>query len=369
MTTLNRLYSPPELGAPGKRDAHRRQRELSLAGLFMIAMVLVVLATLVLLAPGLLSGYTLRAYFLGADGLDTGIDVVMEGYVIGRLRALSPVFEHDPDRDECPRPSDPRAPAMPCFRVKLSIQQDWPVPADSRLQLAPAGVLRGNLLRIVPGRSATRLATNAVLPTMPREPDLPMQIQATLAMAQHTIDDVIRPTLTRIQTRIQDLLAMFQSDDDENSALSGLGTEVGGGLTTVIENLTQVSSDIEQSIDPAQIRAILSKVETLSENLATISETLPARTLAIERAVDQYGALADQINATVETTRPSLQGSLTDARYLLQELAAAVAPILANIENASRNLSALSRELREDPVSLLRGQAQEDQSPWFQESP
>jgi phospholipid/cholesterol/gamma-HCH transport system substrate-binding protein len=367
MTTLNRLYSPPELGAPGKRDARRRHRELSLAGLFVLAMVAVVIGILLLMAPGLLSGYTLRAYFPQADGLDTGLDVMMDGYVVGRMRTLAPVFLQDPDRSECPQPTDPRAPMMPCFRATLSIQQAWPVPADSQLQLAPAGVLRGNMLRIVPGLSASQLEQDAVIPTIAREPDLSMQVQATLSMAEHTLDEVIRPTLTRIQTRIQDLLAMFQGGSEEESAIGELGTEVSSGLSAVVKNLTQLSSDIEQSIDPAQIRAILEKVEVMSNSLAILSESLPARTRAIQETVDRYGLLADQISTTVETTRPDLQGSMTDARYLLQELAAAIAPILSNLENASRNLSGLSRELREDPVSLLRGQEQQEQSPWFKQ--
>jgi len=365
MSRLNRLYSPPELGAPGKRQAHGRQRDLALAGLFVLAMLGLVLAILILLAPGLFTGYTLRAYFPDADGIDSGIDVMQEGFVIGRVRSLDPVFRNASDRNDCPRPTRARAPDLPCFRATLSIQQDWPVPADSQAQLAPAGLLQGNIIRILPGTAATTLSAGSNIPTITREPDLAMQISATMEQAQRTIDEVIRPTLSRLQERIQGLLAMFKDDQDGQDGSGALGADLGQGLGAVMSNLVEVSANIEQSINPEQIHEIMDAVQTLSDNLAAVSAALPSRTEEIQNAVQRYAALADELQQLVQASRPSVQGSLDDVEYLLQELSATLAPILTNIETASRNLSALSRELREDPVSLLRGQAQEDQSPWF----
>lgn len=370
MSRLNRLYSPPELGAPGQRQAQDRHRDLTLAGLFVLLMAGVVVATLLLLAPGLFGGYHLRAYFLTAEGLDSGIEVVQEGFAIGRVRALAPVFQRDPDRSDCPQPSGARATDLPCFRAMLHIQQAWPVPADSVAQLASAGLLRGNIIRIIPGTQDDILRPESAIPTIAREPDLGMQIAAALDQAQRTLDEHIRPTLARLQARLQGVLAMFgeQLDDGDPGADpgTGLGADLGRGLGAVLENLVQLSADIEQSIDPAQIQDILSAVQRLADNLASVSAALPARTDDIQDAVARYGALADELRGLVESSRPSVEGSLDDVHYVLQELSAALAPILTNIENASRHLSALARDLREEPASLLRGRPQEDQSPWFE---
>lgn len=366
MSRLNHLYSPPELGAPGKRQALNWRRDLSMAGLFVLAMGGIVVGILVLLAPGLLSGYTLKTYFPDADGIDSGIDVMQEGYVIGRIRSLEPVFKDDRDRSECPETSDPRAPALPCFRATLNIKQNWPVPADSVVQLAPAGLLQSNLLRVLPGTAKATLEKGSTIPSIARQPGLITEVQTTLALAQRTIDETIRPTLVQVQERIQSLLAMFQ-DEQEGAEGDGLGAEIGQGLTSVVGNLTRLSSDIEQSIDPEKIQAILSSAQTLSYNLAKISEALPAQTTAVRGAVDNYSALATDIRQMVNTTRPTLQGSIEDVQYVLDELSAALAPILANVEDASRNLSALSRDLRENPASLLHGRERKDQSPWFKQ--
>ncbi len=95
MSRLERLYSPPEIGAPGKRQAQSRHRDLFFAGAFVLAMLAVLGVVLTLLSPGLFGGYGLRAYFLDADGLDRGIDVIQEGFVIGVVQAVDPVFAVD----------------------------------------------------------------------------------------------------------------------------------------------------------------------------------------------------------------------------------------------------------------------------------
>jgi phospholipid/cholesterol/gamma-HCH transport system substrate-binding protein len=159
---------------------------------------------------------------------------------------------------------------------------------------------------------------------------------------------------------------MFR-DAEDDSEDGTLGAGLAQGLTSVVDNLIQLSREIEQSVDANKIQSILTSVQALSDNLARVSETLPRQGQAIQGAVDNYGALANDIRAMVSVTRPSVQGSLEDAQYLLDELSAALAPILANIEDTSRNLSALSRDLRENPASLLHGRERQDQSPWFKQ--
>jgi phospholipid/cholesterol/gamma-HCH transport system substrate-binding protein len=54
-----------------------------------------------------------------------------------------------------------------------------------------------------------------------------------------------------------------------------------------------------------------------------------------------------------------------ETQYLLQELAAALTPILTNIEDATRDLSALARDLRTNPAVILKGREVENETPWF----
>lgn len=361
MSRLERLYSPPEIGAPGKRRAAGRRRDLALAGLFVLAMAAVLVLVLTLLSPGIFRGYDLRAYFLDADGLDRGIDVMQTGFVVGHVQSVDPVLAGDADRGECPAAPADRAPQLPCFRATLRIRQDWPVPVGSEARLAPAGLLKGNVIRIMPGAQAESLAPQSTIATLPAEPDLPARVASTLEQAQATIDETIRPTLVQIQSRIQGLLAGMEGTGE---AADGAGP--GESVNEIFLRLKQLSADIEDIVDPERISAILASVEQLTANLADVSGTLTERSGDVRAAVHSYTALAGDIRRVIAASEPELTASLEDTQLLLQELSAALTPILANVETASRNLAALTGDLRQDPKSLLFRSQEKEPPPWFE---
>jgi len=362
VSRLERLYSPPEIGAPGKRQAQGRRRDLLLAGVFVLSMAAVVVGVLTLLSPGLFQGYSLRAYFLNADGLDRGIDVIQEGFVIGTVQSVDPVFAHDEDRGQCPASVGERAPDLPCFRATLRIQDAWPVPPESKAQLAPGGLLQGNVIRVYPSVLAGTLADGDPIITLDRQPDLPAQMASALEQAQLAIDQTIRPALAQIQERIQGLLGSGMETAD---GAEGDGIDMSKGLAEVFDNLKQLSNDVQTIVDPEKISAILAAVQQMTENLAKVSGTFNDRSTDISQAVQSYDALAGDIRRVVNENEPALSASLEDTQYLLQELAAALTPIVANIETASRNLAALSGDLRQDPKSLLFNNPPKTPSPWF----
>jgi phospholipid/cholesterol/gamma-HCH transport system substrate-binding protein len=67
----------------------------------------------------------------------------------------------------------------------------------------------------------------------------------------------------------------------------------------------------------------------------------------------------------VTDSRPTLRRTLDGAQVLMQQLNADLTPILINVEDASRNLSALSRDLRQDPASIIKGRRPVEQPAWF----
>ncbi|MCF7989794.1 MAG: MlaD family protein [Thiohalocapsa sp.] len=362
MIRLEHLYSPPEIGAPGKRRAVSRRRDLLLAGLFVAAMIAVLVLVLTVLSPGFFRGYDLRAYFLEANGLDRGIDVMQEGFVVGHVQSVEPVFAGDADRGDCPSAPAERAPQLPCFRATLRIRHEWPVPAGSAAQLAPAGLLKGNVIRILPGTQAESLQPQSAIATLPPEPDLPARIASTLEQAQSTIDQTIRPTLVQIQERIQGLLGSIDAAGGD----AGDGIDPGQGVNEVFERLKRLSADVERIVDPERIGAILAAVEQLTANLAEVSGTFTDRSGDVREAVQSYTALASDIRRVIADSEPELDASLEDAQLLLQELSAALTPILANVETASRNLAALTGDLRQDPKSLLFRSQEKEPQPWFE---
>ncbi|NEV62810.1 MlaD family protein [Thiorhodococcus minor] len=359
---LDRLYSPPEIGAPGKRRVQAQRRDLLLAGTFVLAMAGVVLATLAFLMPSLLGrAYRLDAYFADAKGLDVGMQVLQAGYVIGLVERVQPIFSADgPLEDPCEiwgEASTVDATRRPCFRATLRIQRDWPIPEDSLAQIGAEGLLKGDAIKILPGSSPQPLAHGQTLRVLGQEPDIVARLGALSDSVRILVDESIAPAVESIHAQIRAI-----------ETLVGTGEEQGENrkrLAGAFESLQDLSARLRDAVDPKAIADILASVKTMSDNLAVMTSELRGSTGDIQDAVTNYGDLAVDVRRLVKDNRPALQESLDDAQYLLQELSAALTPILTNIEDATRNLSALSRELRKDPKSLLMEREVEEPTPWF----
>jgi phospholipid/cholesterol/gamma-HCH transport system substrate-binding protein len=329
-------------------------------------MAAVTLVILMVLLPGLLGGaYRLHAYFDDASGLYPSTQVIQEGYVIGIIEHLTPLFPgRDGEADRCPRAiagagsGTKRSSLLPCFRVTLRIRDNWPIPADSTAVLGSAGLLQGEAVKIQPGTLDVLLKDGQVLASAGRESDLMAQLEALTLSLRNLVDKTIEPALANIRDQVQTIKDLLGT--------SGDNTENRDRLAGVFTNLQTLSDDIEKVVDPEQLGAILSSVEQVAANLAQVSATFTERSGDVQRTVRTYGDLAKDIRGVVRATKPSLQRSLDDTQFLLQELSAALVPILTNIEDATRNLSALSRDLRSNPAVIIQGREVDEKTPWFE---
>lgn len=360
MSGLERLYSPPEIGAPGKRAAKKRRRDLTLAGLFVFCMAAVTLAAFTVLMPGL-RAYRIQAYFADASGLYSSTQVIQEGYVVGIVENMTPIFPgKDEDAKNCPAVgtvSDSRSSKLPCFRTTLRIRTEWPIPQDSTAVVGSAGLLQGKAIKIQPGASDTLLQSGQTIATAGREADLMAQLAALTESLRGLVDETIEPALASIRDQIQTIKDLLGTSGDQ----AGNRDRLAG----VFQNLQQLSENMESAVDPTQIQSILSSVQQLTANLELVSSTLTERSGDIQRTVSSYGDLATEIGGLVRESKPSVQRSLDDTQFLLQELSAALVPILTNIETATRNLSALSGDLRRNPAVIIKGREVENDTPWF----
>ena len=360
---LDRLYSPPEIGAPGKRRARAERRDLLVSGIFVIAMAAVVLAAFTLVLPGLFGRtYRLQAYFPDANGLDAGMQVVQEGYVIGLVESVVPVFPDGTDthRLHCPKPPpevSARSPSLPCFRATLRIRESWPVPQGSQARLTTLGLLQGEAIGIQPGSSAELYADGAVIDAKAPDADVTERLAALTETVRMVVEDSIAPTLASIRDQVKTIELLIGTGEDQG--------ENRDRLAGAFENLRVLSENLATAVDPDAVAAILGSVKDMSASLALITGDMTGSTEDMRRAVADYGSLAVEIRGLVNENRPAIQRSLDDTQFLLQSLSAALIPILTNIEDASRNLSALARDLRGDPAIIIKGREQTEQAPWF----
>lgn len=361
---LDRLYSPPEIGAPGKRRARAERSILLYSGVFILSMLALVVVAFTLVIPGLLGPtYRIDAYFADAEALDVGLEVIQEGFVIGLVERVSPVFpSQETHRQHCPSASadgSARSPLLPCFRATLRIRDNWPVPKDSSAQLASLGLLKGHAVRVNPGGSSARLSAGEIIAVSGPEPPLTAQLATLTETVRLVIEESIAPALASIRAQVETIERLLGTEGEAEQS------ENRDRLAETFNNLHTLSESLAKAVNPEAITNILGSVETVSADLARITAEMGGSTQTVRDAVSDYGALAADIRAMLDENRPALQRSLDDTQFLLQFLAASLTPILTNIEDASRNLSAFSNELRNDPTSVIRRRPREEQAPWF----
>ena len=342
MSGLDRLYSPPEIGAPGKRQGRRLRRLLLLSGLFVVVMLGVLFGALTWLRPSLFGeSKQLVAYFPNANGLTPGIPVVLEGYQIGVLLRVEPIFpiagQDIPCKDET---NADRSAILPCFRATLRIGERWEIPVDSRIEIGSAGPLQGDALSILAGGEAVPLPDQASFRNPGRRNDLLSQAGTLIDSARRLLEDKIDPTIAEIQQKI----AMIQGMLDAGDTQSGEQIDYRERLTGIFNNLDELISRLKESVKPDEISSLLARVEAVSLELQNTT---------------------GEIHGLIKENRPTIQRSLDDTQFFMQELAAALTPILTNIDDTTRNLSAISRDLRNNPAVLLKGRRTEKEAPWF----
>jgi phospholipid/cholesterol/gamma-HCH transport system substrate-binding protein len=230
-------------------------------------------------------------------------------------------------------------------------------------------LLKGNALRITAGQSTELLTPGAVISARAPEPDLTQQLAVLTETVRLVVEESIAPTLASIRDQVKTIELLVGVGEGESD---GQGPGQGQGLASnreqlagAFENLRLLSENLVTTVDPKRIGAILASVESMSADLARITAEMAGSTQDVQRTVNNYGDLATDIRGLVNENRPALQRSLDDTQFLLQSLAAALTPILTNIEDASRNLAAFSQELRTHPTHILRPRETEEQAPWF----
>ncbi len=233
---------------------------------------------------------------------------------------------------------------IPRFKIEMGIDRQWIIPDNSKLVIGAAGLLQGNVLKLIPGSTETTHALQAdSLIGCEKEADI-------VARMTSIMDQTVAPILESVRKQIQALEGLMVTTD------GGTGSQQ--TIAGILENLRAISQDLKSqmnAISPGQVGAIVSSAKSAAHNVERITDTLRQSTQEIDKTVKNFGALAERLNAIVEKNDPKIERSLSDTQFMLQELANAMTPILNNLDQTTRNLNELSTDLRDNPAVVLWG--------------
>lgn len=262
-------------------------------------------------------------------GLRYGTPVYFEGYRIGQVESITP----------------DRVGSQTRFRIDLSVEAGWPIPADSEAAIATAGLLSDVFIDLKQGESEAMLKPGSEIAG--REASDVFKALNNLA------DDVSSLTESRIEPLL-DLLAervdsITRNIDDSTPALVSDARDLMQQLNASAGSLREILSP--QNV--GQINDIVTNFRLSSENMASLTTELNA-------ARDDIHSLLEQLDSLVGDNREAVSGVIYEVEASVNLASQRLDSITFNLDEASRNLNEFARSIRRNPNRLLFSPAADD---------
>lgn len=326
MNGLERFYSPPEIGAPGRSYGRRLRRELLLTGVFSIVMLAAFVFFVRMLStfPGKTRVIETTCEISG--GVRAGTPVMQDDYLIGSVTAIEPTQYGDS--------------IAPPFKISMRINERWRLPDNPRFMIGSAGPLQGNVVK---------LDLNAMASAAPDEDEPAAAVKGLSCRIESSLVSELDEIAASVKTQIKALEEILVGSD---AGFDQEKQQAASTLQDLSETVALFRAQME-AIRPEKIQQIVNSAESTATNVEKLTLTLTSRSREIEKSVNAFSDLAQQMKGLVEENRPRVDRSFRDTQYILQELANSMTPILNNLDETSRNLKEVSEDFRNRPVPTL----------------
>jgi len=291
-------------------------------GVFVIFGLLAVLLSLFTFTDAALfrGRYILTTRVPNAGGIRRGDPVQMRGVNIGRVQRFK--IGHDD------------------VEIRLEIEGEYDVPADSKVMLKSAGIVGGMVADIIPGISDTMLGNGD---TLPGTSETSMTALATRLSTQ------VETVLSRMESLFdkQTIDSVHSSSAELNQVLKTLNatvTEQRRVLRDITARLQKSSASAEKLTSAPEWDRSLKRVDSITEQAAVVTRRLDG----VSTTLEQSSQSMKTVLGRVERGEGSL-GKLTKDDKLYDRLSEAA----LNMNQASVNLSKLADDIRKDPKRYL----------------
>jgi len=313
-----------------------QRKEEVMVGLFVLAALGILLATLVYVGQKNIFGrklnhYTLRTKF--AAGIESGAPIRYAGMKIGKVEKTS-FDSKDPSRAV----------------ITLSVEPSLAIPADSKAKVSSLGLLGEYYIEITPGSSAEVLRADSEIPVEEsiQWNELVNQFGGATEEAKGLISDA-RPRVRQALDNINDLTNEENRKRvrDSLQKIDQILTDARPRLKTILANFDSSSAKIDKFMD---------EIKGTRENL--------------DRLLNNWSGLAGGKDRDVEQTLKSLRDTLVRAEQAMDEVRRLLVAnrehfdvTMENIDVSSENIRELTDTLKQRPSSLIFSKNPPDRRP------
>lgn len=291
-------------------------------GVFVIFGLVAVLLTLFTFTDAALfrGRYIITTRVPNAGGIRRGDPVQMRGVNIGRIQRFK--IGHDD------------------VEIRLEIEGEYDIPADSKVMLKSAGIVGGMVADIIPGTSDTMVGNGD---SLPGASETSMTALATRLSTQ------VETVLNRMESLFdkQTVDQVHSSSAELNQVLKTLNatvTEQRQVLRDITRSLRTSSASVEKLTSAPEWDRSLKRVDSITEQAAVVTKRLDG----VSTTLEQSSQSMKTVLGRVERGEGSL-GKLTKDDKLYDRLSEAA----LNMNQASVNLSKLADDIRKDPKRYL----------------
>jgi phospholipid/cholesterol/gamma-HCH transport system substrate-binding protein len=246
--------------------------------------------------------YVVTAMVPDAGGMRKGDPVQMLGVNIGRVRS----FELGPGG----------------VAVRLELNNEYPVPLDSRVVVSSGGLLGGSVAEVIPGSSPQRLGRGALVQgtsangVFDTAADLGLRADTVLTRLQAMFSEqtvgAVGTSAVQLQTRLAELSALAADQHRELNQLSA--------------SLRRSAQGVESATAGPELANSIARIDQITQRLdATVT------------SLDQAGTSLATVIGRLE------QGDGTLGKLMQDD------ELYNNLNTAAFNLNALAEDIRENP--------------------
>jgi len=262
------------------------------------------------------------AHYERVGGVRLGSPVFFEGYRVGQVEAITPLHTGSQTR----------------FELKLGIERGWPIPLDSRAQLASSGLLADVFIGISEGRSAAILKPGSEIKSE-EGADLFAAVGSLAREVQNLSSQKLAPLVDLLSSRIDALT----TDLKDQAPLMIRDAR------SILETLKKTSDSMDQVLSPDNRRHIdqfLANIDASSKNTRDLTAELAA-------ARGNIRSLLEQLDGMAKENRPHIKQLVRDLRLSMETLSSRIDSVTHHLEAASRNVNEFSQEIRRQPNLLI----------------
>lgn len=286
-------------------------------------------------------------HYSNVTGLKFGTGVFYEGYQVGQVERIEPVRQAQGVR----------------YKLTLSVEKDWRIPADSVAEVVASGLISQVQIQIDQGSSTEILSPGAEIRGVEQR-DLFSALSAAASGINDLSETGVAPVLHNLNARISEVadeIVDFRRKD-LSPLVTGLDRHLNGELmpqaAKTLARLDASAQRLERILGTAnekRVGEVLVHVDTVAVELAGLIGR-------IEQTRQEMNGVLHGLDALVDVNDEAIAESVAHARAALMRLESSLTTIDENIESvmyhvegSAQQTHELTRSLRENPARLLRG--------------